>query len=119
MRESWAVALPIALLSLLCFIVPGSLRADAVYTYTGGTDTYCSGTYASDGTCAGNYVLSWTIDMPMECVDCGQSGVFNLTPYVKSFTVTDGNGLFITNPLNGPLNMNIGRIPEGSARLDR
>jgi hypothetical protein len=91
--------LSIGLLGLLCLMLSGSLRADTVYTYTGNPYTFCYGTYASSGTCAGTYALSITIDVypwtPLDSLTLGWPGS-DITGYVYSFSFTDGTGLFIT-----------------------
>jgi len=79
--------------------LPQSAKADTVYTYTGSADTYCSGTYASSGTtCAGTDALSITFDTPLTGINLVDG---YLSPYVASFTITDGTGLSITNLTGG------------------
>lgn len=90
----------IGLLGLLCLMLPGSLRADTVYTYTGNAYNNCHGTYASSGTtCAGPYALSGTIDVmagtPLANLDLyGPDS--NIWPYISTFSFTDGTGLTFT-----------------------
>jgi hypothetical protein len=52
---------PIALLSLLALTLPGALRADTIYNYTGAqyTASDCVGTYCSGGP----YALTITFDV--------------------------------------------------------
>jgi len=96
MRKFLGVVL---VLFFLAMVAPGA-RSDSVYTYTGGTDTYCSGTYASSGrSCSGPDSLSITVDTSLTCANCviglTQSG--DLTSEIESFTITDGTGLSISN----------------------
>jgi len=90
----------IGLLGLLCLTLPGSLRADTVYTYTGNAYTTCYGSYASSGsTCAGPYALSITFDVtagtPVDGWTRGGAGS-DITADVSTFSFTDGTGLSIT-----------------------
>jgi hypothetical protein len=111
----------IGLLSLLCVTLPGSLRANSVYTYTSNPYNFCSGTYAPSGinnVCPQPYALSLTIDTTLsreqledltlnftaDYADIHTGGwppgvsqiVGNLTPYVSAFSFTDGSGFSIT-----------------------
>jgi len=55
----------IGLLSLLWLVLPGSLRANTVYTYTSNPYNSCSGTYAPSGinnVCSQPYALSLTLE---------------------------------------------------------
>jgi len=81
--------------ALLVLGLPKSAKADTVYTYTGGTDNYCFGTYASSGTaCAGAYAIAMTFDLSETGINLNH-GLVN--PYLTSFSVSDGAGLFVTN----------------------
>jgi hypothetical protein len=83
------------LMDLVCLIVPGSLRADTVYTYTGNPYTLCAGTYASSGTtCAGPYAPSITLDVMAGTPLDSLSGS-NITGDISAFSFTDGSGLNI------------------------
>jgi hypothetical protein len=95
MRPKFVVSIVFSL-GCLCIMLPSSLRADTIYTYTGAPDAYCSGTYAS--VCP-DVALSITIDMSSTCVSCAAPfGVDNESlPDITSFSVTDGTGLDITN----------------------
>jgi hypothetical protein len=96
----WAKGIfPIGLLGLLSLMLPGSLRADTVYTYTGNAYTTCYGTYASNGTtCAGPYAPSITLDVmagtPLANLTLGGPGS-DITTDVSMFSFTDGSGLNI------------------------
>ncbi len=91
----------IALLGLLCLMLPGSVRADTVYTYTGNPYALCTGTYASSGhTCAAPYALTLTFDTTLmgaqlDNLTYGGTGS-NITADVSTFSFTDGSGLAIT-----------------------
>jgi hypothetical protein len=81
----------IGLLGLLCLILPGSLRADTVYTYTGNPYTTCFGSYASSGSTCATPVPSLTVT-----IDTTLSGsaldnlAYGALGGVTSFTITDG-----------------------------
>jgi hypothetical protein len=114
-------AISIGLLGLLYFTLPGSLRANTLYSYTSNPYNICSGTYAPSGinnVCPQPYALSLTIDttLPREQLENftlnfaadyaaihtggwppGVSQIVgNLTPYVSAFSFTDGSGFSIT-----------------------
>ena len=109
------------MLSLLCLTLPGSLRANSVYTYASNPYNFCSGTYAPSGinnVCPQPYALSLTIDTTLSreqlenltlnftadyaAIHTGgwppgvSQIVGNLTPYVSAFSFTDGSGFSIT-----------------------
>ena len=89
----------IGLLSLMCFMLPGSLRADTLFIYTGNKYTGCFGTYASSGTtCAGPYAMSITLDVmagtPLDNLTLYGPGS-DITADVSAFSFTDGTGLNI------------------------
>jgi hypothetical protein len=109
----------IGLLSFLWLVLPGSLRANTVYTYTSNPYNSCSGTYAPSGinnVCPQPYALSLTLDTTLSgnhldnlalnfaadyaaihSPGFGISQVVgNLTPYVSSFSFTDSSGFSIT-----------------------
>ena len=109
----------IGLLSLLWLVLPGSLRANTVYTYTSNPYNSCSGTYAPSGVnnvCPQPYALSLTLETTLSgnhldnlalnfaadyaaihSPGFGISQVIgNLTPYVSSFSFTDSSGFSIT-----------------------
>jgi hypothetical protein len=108
------IVFSIVLLGLLCLMLPGSLRADTVYTYTGVPLLWdCSGTYASSGTCAGTYAISVTLDVakplltPYIPIPISNPPT-DITPLVLSFTITDGSGLSITKANAIDYNFRIG-----------
>jgi len=78
----------IGLLGLLCLILPGSLRADTVYTYIGNPYTTCFGSYGS-GACASDYSLSVTIDTTLSG-SVLDNLAFGALGGVTSFSITDG-----------------------------
>jgi hypothetical protein len=102
-------------------MLPGSVRADTVYTYTSNPYNLCSGTYAPSGinnVCPQPYALSLTIDTTLSRKQLDNLAlnfaadyaaihtggwppgvslvVGNLTPYVSSFSFTDNSGFSIT-----------------------
>jgi hypothetical protein len=112
-------AFSIGLLGLVCLTLPGSLGADTVYTYTSNSYNSCSGTYAPSGinnVCPQPYALSLTLDTTLsgtqldnlvldfsdDFADIHSSGfginqmTGNLTPYISTFSFTDGSGFSIT-----------------------
>jgi hypothetical protein len=88
----------IGLLGLLCLMLPGSMRADTVYTYTGNAYTSCEGTYVIAGSC-GPYALSVTFDVmagtPLDLLTTS-----DITADVSTFAFTDGTGLNLNNNPN-------------------
>jgi hypothetical protein len=110
----------IGLLGLVCLMLPGSLQADTVYSYTSNSYSFCSGTYAPSGinnVCSNPYALSLTFDTTLSgtqldnlvlnsaqdevgahCSGC--TGIApiagDLTASVSSFSFTDGSGFSIT-----------------------
>ena len=90
----------IALPGLIFLMLPGSLQADTVYTYTGNGYTTCYGSYASSGsTCAGPYALSLTLDVYADAPSLNNltfsriTGYPAISQYIYSFSATDGTGL--------------------------
>jgi PEP-CTERM motif len=100
-------------------VLPSSSRADTSYTYTSNLYNSCSGTYAPSGinnVCPQPYALSLTVDTTLsknqldnlalnfaaDYAAIHSSGfgisqvVGNLTPYISSFSFTDGSGFSIT-----------------------
>jgi hypothetical protein len=94
-------ALSMGLLGLLCVMLPGSLRADTVYTYTGDPYSGCSGSYTCTGTAP---FLSLTIDIkagtPLKNLPLLGPGNFspggNIASDISTFSFSDGTGLTIT-----------------------
>jgi hypothetical protein len=85
----------IGLLGLLYLMLPGSLRADTVYTYTGEPYTFCSGPYTCNGTTP---FLSVTFDTTLSGSQLANLTELNgdITAEVTSFTITDGVGPTVT-----------------------
>src|SRR6266481_4265149 len=100
----------IGLLSLLCVMLPGTLRADTVYTYTGNDYTTCFGTYSNGtpGTCGGPYALSLTFVLTTPLV------VSDITADVSTFSFTDGTGLTLTNANSSSYDFTVLGITNGA-----
>jgi hypothetical protein len=82
----------IGLLGLLCLMLPGSLRADTLYTYTGNPFNSCSGTYANlDGSCSGAVSVTFDVTGNVDGLNNVSGGYISVT----SFTFSDGDGLSI------------------------
>jgi hypothetical protein len=95
------LVLPFGLLTLLCLMLPRSLRAQTVYTYTGNPYNFCVGTYAPSGinnVCPNPYALSLTFDTTLtgSALDNLTLGTGNITPDVTSFSFGDGSGFSLT-----------------------
>lgn len=87
----------ISLLGFLCLMLPGSLQADTIYTYTGDPYSACGGTYTCNGTTP---FLTVTIDVvagtPLDNLTFGAPGS-DISADVSSYSFTDGTGLDITS----------------------
>jgi hypothetical protein len=109
----------IVFLGLLYFMLPGPLRADTTYTYTGNPYAFCSGTYTNgvSNVCSQPSALSLTFTTSLSgaqldnltlnasqdiasahCGGCTGIGPIdgNLTAYVSAFSFTDGTGFSVT-----------------------
>src|ERR1700693_2137948 len=94
-------AFSIGLLGLLCLMLPGSLRADTIYTYTGTPFTTCYVSYTCNGTTP---FLSITFDTTLsgaqlDNLSLGSTGVITAT--VTSFTFNDNAGFTYIGPALG------------------
>ncbi|MGD0047202.1 MAG: PEP-CTERM sorting domain-containing protein [Bryobacteraceae bacterium] len=94
-------ALTIGFLGLLCLLLPGSLRAGEILTYTGSPYSTCGGGYTSACT---TYSLDITIDTTLslaqlENLTLGSTGDIPSAD-ITSYSFTDGFGVDIT-PANG------------------
>ena len=87
----------IGLLGLLCLLLPGSVRADTTYMYTGNAYTLCDGSYTSSGglsSCIQPYALTLTFDTTLSGSELeGFEG--DITADLTSFSITDGGDLSI------------------------
>lgn len=79
-------------LGLLCLMLPCSLCADTIYTYTGNPDTDCEGVYYCSSTRP--LSMSITFDVPL-AGDQLDNLPYDFVP-VSSFSITDGTGLYVT-----------------------
>jgi len=89
----------IGLLGLLCLMLPGSVRADTVLTYTGNPYTSCQYAYTCTGT---SPALSFTLDTTLtgaqfDNLTLGTVAGGNLSGFVSSFTLTDGAEVTVTD----------------------
>lgn len=79
----------IGLLGLLCLMLPGSLRADTVYTYTGNPFTSCTGTICTDDPPAVSVTFDVLAGTPLDNL----TTYTTLDPYVTYYSFSDGAGL--------------------------
>lgn len=90
--------------ALFALLLPNTLRADTIYTYTGNPYESCQGTYVCNGTTP---FLTVTIDLSVEggLLDNLAMGHpiagGDLSPYLVSFSFTDGTGLSLTSASAG------------------
>lgn len=113
----------IGLLGLLCLILPGSLRADTVYTYTSPAYNNCRGTYCAGGPYALSFTFDVTAGTPLDNLSLfapgsgspgsGSGGASDITADVSSFAFTDGSGLDITQANATAYFFSIGTDAEG------
>jgi hypothetical protein len=85
----------VPLLAFFWLMLPGSLRADTVYSYTSPTYNNCTGTYCTGGPYALSFTFDVTAGTPLDNLSLFGSGS-DITADVSSFTFTDGSGLEIT-----------------------
>jgi hypothetical protein len=82
----------IGLLGLLCLMLPGSLRADTVYTYTGTPYAYCTGSYSCNGT-----TPSLTVTLDLGNALAGGLANADISGSINTFSFSDGIDVSITN----------------------
>lgn len=95
-------------LGLVALCSPAA-RADTVYSYTGNPYTFCEGSYMSSssfGTCNASYAISLTFDTTLtgtvlDNLTLSHGFVGNLTPYISTFSITDGGGVSINQNNSG------------------
>ena len=86
-------ATSIGLLGLLCLLVPGSLRAGEILTYTGLAYTYCNGTYVAE---CSTYSLNITVDTTLSLAQLENLTLGTVTggdvpsADITSYSFTDG-----------------------------
>ena len=90
----------IGLLAMLSLILPGSVRADTLLTYTGNPYTFCEWDYTCTGTTP---ALSITLDTTLtgaqfDNLTLGIVAGGNLSGFISSFTLTDGAEVTVTQP---------------------
>jgi PEP-CTERM motif len=90
------LAISIGVLGLVCAALPGSLRADETYTYTGMDYNELGGTY----TTGGPYALSITFDTSLTLAQLENLPGTDITADITSFTFSDGSGNNIVDPGN-------------------
>lgn len=96
MRLANKLGLWIGVLGLVCAALPGSLRADEMYTYTGQDYNECAGSYCSGGP----YALSITFDTSLTLAELASLPSTDITSDITSFTFSDGSGNNIIDPGN-------------------
>jgi hypothetical protein len=82
----------ISLLGMLCLMLPGSLRADTVYTYTGTPYTSCIASYTCNGTTPS---LTVTLDLGSALV--GGLTSADISGSINTFSFSDGRDVSLTN----------------------
>jgi hypothetical protein len=102
-------------LRLLCLMLPCSVWADTIYTYTGNTYGLCEGVYYCNDTSPA-LSMSITFDVPLAG---DQLDNLPLGPVpVSSFSITDGTGLYITQAnavdVTQPVAFYISTTPTGA-----
>ena len=100
-------------LGLLCLMLPYSLWADTIYTYTGNPYTVCQVVYYCSGTLP---ALSITFDVPLAGAELDNLPLGPIP--VSSFSITDGTGLYITQAnavdVNRPVAFDISTTSTGA-----
>jgi len=94
-----------------------SVKADTVYTYAGNAYSGCNGTYCISGP----YALSVTFDTTLTGAQLDNLNFSfaagTLPPYIESYSITDGNGLSITQA-NGLADLSVFNITtDGSGNI--
>jgi hypothetical protein len=80
---------------ILSFLMlPGSLLANTIYTYSGNPYTSCGGTYTCNGTTP---VLSITFETSSMGAALDNLSGDNITATIESLSFTDGTGLSLTS----------------------
>jgi hypothetical protein len=99
---------------LLWLALPGALRADTTFTYTGNPYTSCTGSFTCNGTTP---YLTITFDTTLTGSQLdslsGNPG-YDISPYIISFTITDGEYVDITNSDALSFTFDINTSPTGS-----
>ena len=88
------------LLGLLCLMLPGSLRANTTYTYTGNPYHACNGAYTCNGTTPYLTVSFTTTLSRSQMTNLVQGGTGLISATVTSYTVTDNSMVNITPSSN-------------------
>ena len=96
MKLAKKLGLSIGVLGLVCAALPGSLRADEMYTYTGQDYNELGGTYTSGGP----YALSITFDTSLTLAQLASLPDTDITADITSFTFSDGSANNIIDPGN-------------------
>src|SRR5208283_2606312 len=86
----------VGLLSLLCLMAPGPLRANTTYTYTGNPYYACNGAYTCNGTTPYLTVSFTTTLSRSQMTNLVQGGTGLISATVTSYTVTDNSMVNIT-----------------------
>jgi hypothetical protein len=99
-------------LGLLCLMLPSALRADTIYTYTGNIFTACVGTYPCNVP-----ALSITFDTTLTGAALNNLAFSDISSSIKSFTITDGTGLSITDLTATAFTFAIGTDASGNINV--
>lgn len=81
-------------------LLPGSLRADTIYTYTGNPYNTCYGTYCTGGP----YALSVKFDTTLTGSALDNLNLTDITGSISTFSFTDANGLNLNQTNADPSN---------------
>src|ERR1039458_81459 len=107
--------LSIGLLCLLCVGLPGSLRADTVYTYTSNDFpvSLCFGEFCSGTTPTLTITFNVVSGTPLDNLPQNGTAGTDITSDISSWSITDGVGLFIDSTNAGLDDFQVGTNAYG------